>query len=268
MNRNLMISLLIALTMLALAFAGCSSDEKDNDEGQDDNEPPVYTIPVFATNQSVFTEAEIRAVVYTSYRYAGDLYTENVTGSSLSYVEAPFDMASKYRTEYSTNDRGVAYNMSKASIMAISSKYELKNETQTEKYFEFEWCKEGTATTWLMRVHKESYINRTNMTTRPSGNYIGTFNVRPMTTHDIDEVIEYLLWVEEYYRGGIGYKLLSSFTVEEGGAWVQHLYMEAEWQTDNGDSTTHVDVDHFTYTVDKASGEILGNGETVMSLTA
>lgn len=251
--------LITVLAILAFLVPGCAEDEGDTDADinvvpadTDDeiNGTPTYTVPVFAHNQSVFTEKELMAVIHTDYRYAGEFYTENFTGVSISYVKSPYVKNAKNETEYSTDDRDVAYNLSK------TGKGVLVNETQTEKYFQFEYPKNSYGKRDIVRVHKESYVNRTNMTHRFSGQYAGTFNVRPMTAENIDEVIEYLFRMTEgYYH--LDESLLSSFTVDEEDAWVHHMYIMDADQADNGSNTWYFHVYHASYTVDKDTGRIL-----------
>jgi len=189
-------NLLLAIG-LVIGVCGCSK------------QTPSPTQPVLSGDyQTSFdsitiSDSQIRSLTYSSYKYPNGFYQENLGRGSIYYNNTlsilPLNQRSAHSTELSTNNQDQALAWSEST--AINSAYyrKLVSESQTDKYFQFRRVyQKDTNDMVLDRVHKLSYLDRSMFDSFNPTPLIARLNSRPIDSILVQNLVEYLWFVENY----------------------------------------------------------------------
>ena len=204
MKSNILL-IFLTLTVFSILFS-CDIQKADERE---------YKIPVFAQNQTEFTDEELLNATYSDYKFPLNFYIEDLDNASLYYVNALSidSLGSDDNFELSTN------SLDQAKSWSIKSTYEnslFEQGIENNKFFEF-ISKRNPVGKSLMkfRTHKSSYLTRDNYKYDYLNNSgtIGVFRKQNFTENDARELIDYLWFIRNYDFEGS--KILSSFVVNK-----------------------------------------------------
>lgn len=220
------------------------------------------------THPFEFSDDEILKLVYSDYKFPEGFYTEETDSGSFYYENTVSIKALNEREavwiELSTNSRDTARYWSEQSALNSAYYRRLVSERETEKFFEFRrvW-EQHPGDVILSRVHKRGYLDRSMYDSFNKGAVVGRYNVRPMTVGGVRELIEYLVFVNEYNNGS--YKVLSSGCREEESFFL-HTLTELIISYGDWGLNDRITVRRAYYRVDKSSGEIHYSTEEIQTL--
>jgi hypothetical protein len=223
----------------------------------------TYSEPVFGSRDSVFTDDQLRAAVYSNYRCPAGCYQETGYRVAPYYVNAlsisppNAQPASDWR-DLATEDTAQARAWAESTVSHGSGIAHLDPgpPAVTNRYIEFAPTAGSSPFSPAMRVHRLSYLNPLNF--RPwsfySDSLVGTFNARPVDTTSVRGLAEYL-WFK-WYREIAGFKVLSSFGSEDGSLVVHTIY---DVETSYGDYNLSDDITlhRLEFRTSKSTGEIV-----------
>jgi hypothetical protein len=198
-------------------------------------------------------------LVYSSYKTPPGFYQEELTNSSLYYENTisitPVHQRDDTWFELCTDDHSQARAWSDSENVFGSDPRSVVAERETERFFEFT---RRDASVWklLSRVHKCSYLDRSMFDRFHPGSVIGVFNKRPMFQSDVQSLVEYLWYIDNYDI--FGAKIVSVESVDDGSAFRTTL---TEIQMSGGDwgMRDHITVYQSAYSVSKSDGTITLN---------
>jgi hypothetical protein len=229
-----------------------------------------YPPPVFGAADSVFSDDQLLAAIYSPYTYPPGFYQEPPTRVAPYYVNtvsiAPLCCRTEEWRELSTDDPAQARAWADSSV-AYSSNVETLDTTAivTEKYIEF---RPGPVTSpnlgVPMRAHRLAYIDRWMRDRFHPDSLEGRLNARPLDAAATRGVAEYLWYLEQ--RQIYGSKVLSSFGRDDPGSFVQVLF---HTQLNMGDWNMCDQINLFRseYRVNKRTGDIVRRDVLVRSVS-
>ena len=221
------------------------------------------------------TEIDIIELAYSDYKYPEGFYTEELNGTSFYYMNTlsitPPGEREYIRIDLSTDDRDTAFYWSiltwaggEISIDGDSAR-EYVSEAETEKYFEFRWVKENNPDyIRRYRAHKSSYLDASMYDQFNPGPVLGKYRQRPFELERVQELIEYMKFIQIYQTRG--FKVLESSCLEFPKEYVCTI---VELQMSWGDYGLNdlIAVLNKIYTVDKATGDITEREELIQTYT-
>jgi len=158
-----------------------------------------------------------------------------------------------------TNDSSEAI-----SWMKLSSENELTEFKDTEKYFQATSNSTTSSYKILFRVHKCSYLDRTNYNFLIKTDTIGIFNIRPTNEQTVKEVIQYLWFIENYNISNP--KILYAIYSEELEKCLYSIYVVNYIAGDFGMCPT-ITVEKQNYSVNKFTGIITKNSKIIRTIS-
>jgi len=220
---------------------------------------PTYRPPTFGPQDSVFTDRDLRAAIFSSYTGPPGFYTEDHSTSSPAYlnswsIHSPYVREFLLRYELSTDDPGEARLWADSSIAYSHGAGPLSSDGPlvTERYIEF-LAPLGTRGYSLgLRAHRASYLDRSRAG-RLTDPFLGTLRVRPVTPAAARSVAEYL-WFLTYYPSGKT-KPLTSFSRTSNGS-VVHMVYSATWLHDSVTGREEILLLRSEYWIDSVTGDI------------
>ncbi len=224
--------------------------------------------PVFQSRQTKFTDDELLKAVYSDYKYPPNFYTEDLQGGSPYYENTvsikPLEERTYEWRELCTNSREQALEWSELSSQYSSYYRDLIEESENEKYFQFRrvWLEHPTDIL-LSRVHKCTYLDRSNYDRFKRGGLIGTFNYRPVSIASVAELSEYFWFIENYNIGG--FKALSSFT-DPAGEYIRHTIYATRVSYGDWGLCDNIFLVKEVYEVRKDTGSIFYHEEYIRSI--
>ena len=252
-------NLKLFLSFLLLIVLGYSCSDEDMS---------LYAaFPFFEQTQEAFSDDEILDAAYSNYFYPADFYIEDLYGAGLQYensqsIETEFD--SQTKIELCANNIDDAKAWSLASISENHADRYLSNQSETEKYFQFEYrVAEVESDILLSRVHKCSYIDRSvyNKIMDTNSSTIGTFNLSPYSLENIKELVEYLWFIDNVNK-----KVLSSYVHEYEQEYVHHIY-EINIKIGKIGEQDEIDLNKVVYKIKKDTGDIEFNLSQIKTVT-
>lgn len=201
---------------------------------------------------------EIIRKAYSHYSLPQWFSTEDFTSVSPYYENtiSIFPLAERGTSwfELSTNDHVQALAWSEASSRNSAYYRELVSQRETEKFFEFKRVYAAHPNDAILsRVHKSSYLDRSEFDKLHKGSVLGRFQVRPVTMENVKELVEYLWCVDSNFDTGTG--ILST--------WMSENTMSVDYVLQvldvvYGDRGMHdsIIVTNATFRIEKASGLI------------
>lgn len=197
--------------------------------------------------------------VYSSYRVPPGFYQEDLTNSNL-YYENTISITPGYQRgdtgfELCTDDHNLARAWSDSSNAYGSDNRAVIAERETERFFEFT---RADASKWklLSRVHKCTYLDRSMLDRFHPGSVIGVFNKRPMSQIDVQSLVEYLWFLDNYDIGGE--KILSVESADNGSVF-QTILTETQVSYGDWGMRDRITVFLSAYAVNKTDGTITLN---------
>jgi len=196
--------------------------------------------------RSDFTDQEILAATYSSYRvpegFYGDRMDEGVSYVNTLSIHDKNESNVEFskgrwvpkkqpdRIELCTQDLFEATRWQEATEANSSEHWKVVSQTETERYFEFRTERLSYPFyKHLIRVHKCSYIDRTNFNPRAhytfqdfQGWFKGVFGLRPFSQRNVRELGEYLWSIENKRVSGA--RVMSSFCHDQGDEFVHTLF--------------------------------------------
>jgi hypothetical protein len=166
--------------------------------------------------------------------------------------------------ELSTNDHSQALAWSEASSRNSAYYRELVSQRETEKFFEFKRVYAAHPNDAILsRVHKSSYLDRSEFDKLHKGSVLGRFQVHPVTIESVKKLIEYLWCVDSNYDLGTG--ILSTW-MSENTMYVDYLLQD--YDIVYGDWGMHdtIILTNATFRVEKASGLISYSRQVVRTI--
>ena len=149
------------------------------------------------------------------------------------------------------------------SWMELSSENELTEFKDTEKYFQATSNSTTSSYKILFRVHKCSYLDRTDYNFLNKTDSIGIFNKRPINEQSVKEVVEYL-WFLKNYKTANTNVLFTSFTSNNEdiiyNIFSTH-YSEGDWGM-----CPSVQVYDEVYRINKVDGVIIYKANLIRSI--
>jgi hypothetical protein len=173
---------------------------------------PDLPYPEFGERQTSFTDTELRQAIYTDYRYPESFYQETPEGS-IYYLNS-WSLQTADEREWPplpicTENLDTARTWSEEASLNGAYYRPLVSERTDPKYFEFKRIDPDSRHFLLSRVHRCSYFQPAVVWWFWEEDTLGTYVPRPATPEGIEELIEYLWFVEHYNLGGSA--VLSSF---------------------------------------------------------
>lgn len=196
--------------------------------------------------RSDFTDQEILAAVYSSYRVPEGFYRDRMDVSvyyinllsihdrnkpSVEFQNGRWvPKKQPARIELCTQDISEARQWQQATDTNSSVRRKVVAQEETEKYFEF--TTESLSHPFyihLARVHKCSYVDRTNYDPRAHYDiqdfqrwFQGVFGLRSFSERDVRELGEYLWSIKNHQVNGA--RVMSSFCLDEGDEFVHTMF--------------------------------------------
>ncbi len=227
------------VVVLSISLVSC---KKENNEVNG----PCQSSNVDLKDISISNDS-LLSVAYSNYRNPSDFYSENLSDTSLYYINT-VSVDSLYRREWielSTNSLLKAQQWLRASFPADTPYF-----CQRETYRYFEFC---TQRKIKARVHKSQYLTRDNFDLLSNSDTLGVFRFSNFCGSDVKELIDYLWYVRTYNVAGS--KILTSFFEETNSHFlVHHFHVKLSY----GDWGLHdqIKLTHFEYQINKKSGVI------------
>lgn len=198
---------------------------------------------------------EIIRIAYSSYRLPDGFSTEDFSAGSPYYENTisiyPLQERGSSWFELCTNDYNQALAWSEASSRNSAYYRDLVSQRETEKFFEFRRVYAARPTDAILsRVHKSSYLDRSEFDRLHKGHVLGRFQVRPVTKQNVKELIEYLWYVD---KDEIGTKVLST-SISESTYIVEYMMQELDVTYGDWGVRDEIVVTNSSYRVDKTSG--------------
>lgn len=216
--------------------------------------------PVFGLADSVFTDQQLIAAVYSSYEGPPGFYAEPATTIAPYYVNtasiAPPCCREPVWRELATDDPAQARAWADSSV-AYSNHVAPLDTTAfvTEKYIEFRpgpvvSPNQGVA----MRAHRLAYLDRWARDRLHPDSLEGRLNARPIDAAAARKVAEYLWYVD--HRQIHGEKALSSFGRDEGNVLV-HVVFQTRLVMGDYDMRDVISLIRSEYRVSRTTGDIV-----------
>jgi hypothetical protein len=156
--------------------------------------------------------------------------------------------------ELSTNDYNQALAWSEASSRNSAYYRDLVSQRETEKFYEFTRVYAAHPNDAILsRVHKSSYLDRSEFDKLHKGSVLGRFQVRPVTMKNVKELIEYLWCVDNNYDVGTG---VLSTSMSENTMYVDYLLQEYDLVYGDWGMHDNIIISDAVFRVEKASGLI------------
>ena len=250
-NTNIKKSFKYILTFVAVSvIAGC---EEDINEYRNCNLKTTFVDTLDIINYS--DKVLINFARYGN-KYLPGFYIENLSNSSIYYINTVSIQASNQWIYLCTNDSSQAFDW-----INLSTDRTLTDFIETEKYFQAR----GLDTTQskyhiLFRVHKCSYIDRSIYDALNRTDSLGYFNKRPIDEINTKEVIEYLWFIQNYDFGNP--KVLFTEYNETQDECIYVLYITNYYVGDWG-MCPSVNVEKQIYSINKTTGLILYNTKII-----
>jgi hypothetical protein len=190
-------------------------------------------------------------------KYPSGFYTENLSNSSLYYVNTVSTGVNNNKWIYlCTDESSQAFNWIDSSTYRT-----LIDLTQTDKYFQAVGIDSSNLRHHILfRVHKCSYIDRSIYDGLNRSDSIGILNQRPINETNVKEVIEYLWFTNNYNIGNP--KILFTEYKETQNECIYILYVTNYYVGDWG-MCPGLNVEKQTYAINKNNGLILYNPKII-----
>jgi hypothetical protein len=222
----------------------------------------LFPTPSFEPRDSTFTDDQVRAAVYTTYRWPAGFYQEPEYRVAPYYVNALSTKplccrpAADWR-ELATDDTAQARAWADSTVAYGSHIIPLASDPPivTDRYIEFRPITGTRQPGVAMRAHRMSYLDPVYFRSAFffSDSLVGTFNARPVDTTGVRGLAEYL-WFK-WHRDMGGFKVLSSFGSDEGGA-VLHVVYDVETTYGDWNMQDDLRLNRLEFRVSKTTGEI------------
>ena len=215
---------LFVWTVLPVVLVGCS------DLPSAPQIPPSYAPPVFGAQDSVFTDYELRAAMFSTYSGPAGFYTEDHSTTTPYYVNvwsvhSPYVREFLPRYELSTDDPAQARLWADSTIAYSNGMGPMGSAEPlvTPRYIEFLVPLGSRGWGLRLRAHRASYLDRSRAD-RLTDPFLGTLRVRPIDPVAARGVAEYL-WFLTYLSSGKSKPLTSFSRISSYG--VVHLVFSA-----------------------------------------
>ncbi|HEX9655535.1 MAG TPA: hypothetical protein VGB89_01315 [Bacteroidota bacterium] len=175
---------------------------------RDSFESTLIASPNLASGKTSFTDGELVLAMFSEYKYPPNFYHEDLSDwESLTLLPGCAQTLEEATANLFPNQK------------APRVKFFFVRET--ERYFQFVKDRNPEEkTTDFYRFHKCSYLDILSL---KRDGYRVRFNVRPLTSRNVKELIEYLWFVR--FRQGAQLKVLSSNTEELESGFSHTLYV-------------------------------------------
>jgi len=212
----------ILCAAIALAVGACSK----NPVSSAGNRPPA-----FGTADSVFTDGQVRAAAYSMYAGPQGFYSEQhpETYTAPIIVSTITTAACGARpdrwVELSTEDIAQARTWAAASVACNgdSDIVDTGPATVTDRYIEFVAYHPGEGPRHPVRVHRESYLDRSGFDRFHPDSLVGVLELRPVDDVAVTGVAEYLWYLDHPYAWP-DTKPLTSFSRASNGSILHTIY--------------------------------------------
>lgn len=217
-----------------------------------DGESDADVAPANICEPSRFSDEDLLHAAYDGPKYPEGFYHEDLGGGSLYYENTisitPTEERGDEWIELCTDDSEHAREWSEMSAEASSVSRELVGERETEKYFEFE-----REVSFFSRVHRCSYLDRSQYDRLHPGSVLGQLNLRPVTVESVQELSEYL-WFISNCNNGSAKALCSAGALQEDR--VEHTLLEILVAWGDWGLCDEITLIETVYHVDDESGRI------------
>ncbi|MCB2203518.1 hypothetical protein KQI65_02120 [bacterium] len=239
----------LLLICLPLLLISCSDDDAPADPGTGnalfDRSNPTPGI----------TDQEIWDAVYEGKRYPDGVYHEDLD-HSLYYVNSisikPLNEREDAWFELATEDSAQASAWALQSALYGGQYLQQTSSRVTEKFFEH--ARTDGNITILFRTHRAGYFDPSTVDLLQHGDFLGYFKLRPITSSNFGELIEYLWFIRNYQRGGAA--ILRSNVVSPSPTFT-HEIIETEVIFGDWGIADIIRIHRRLYTVDSATGEVM-----------
>lgn len=217
----------------------------------------LKTTFIDSTDIIPFSDSFLIEFAQSGSKYPSGFYTENLSNSSLYYVNTVSTGINNNKWIYLCTD-----DSSQAFKWIDSSTYRtLIDFTQTDKYFQAVGIDSSSLGHHILfRVHKCSYLDRSIYDGLNRSDSIGILNQRPINEKNIKEVIEYLWFINNYNIGNP--KVLFTVYSETSGDCIYTLFVTNYYTGDWG-LCPGLNVEKQVYSIDKNTGLILFTSEII-----
>lgn len=150
------------------------------------------------------------------------------------------------------------------SWMKLSSEDELTEFKETEKYFQATGNSTTSSYKILFRVHKCSYLDRTNNNFLNKTDSLGIFNKRPINEQTVKEVIQYLWFIENYDISNP--KIFYTTYSEESEKCLYDIYV-VNYNAGDFGMCPAITVEKQNYSVNKTTGIITKDSKIIRTIS-
>lgn len=263
-------SLLPRLTLLALAFGlfGCGVWSQVPEVPDDE----LYVPPIFGARDSTFSDAQLLAAVYSTYRLPPGFYEEPRPELAPYYVNTISVTPSEQRSgmewrELATEDTAQARAWAESTLANSTRQGSLLAAAPivTERYIEYREDASTTRYPIALRSHRSSYL--LPVAFRAASFYpdslIGTFQVRPVDSLSVRGLAEYLH--DRWYAHSGGARVLSSY-VGRQGVVCTHIVYGIETIYGDYHMRDRLQLYRFEYEVDAVAGRVALHRQFIRSV--
>jgi hypothetical protein len=212
------------LALLAMVVAGCGTLPSAP------RSAAGYDPPVFGERDSVFSDQDLRAAVFSTYAGPPNFYTEDHSTSFPSYlnfagIHSPDAREFLPRYELSTDDPVEARQWADSTVAYSHGLGPMSSAEPviTERYIQFLVPMGSGRYSLRLRAHRASYLDRSRAG-RLTEPFLGTLRVRPIDPSAARGAAEYL-WFLAYISNGNTKPLTSFSRITSDG--VVHLVFSA-----------------------------------------
>ena len=243
-------NLILSGTVSLLMLYGC------NELGPESS--PLWEAPGYkATFESIeIPDSTILRLGYSSSLAPDGFYVEDWEAGSI-YYETTLSIAPEHLRQppfyfLSTNARQQAYAWSESSSVHSAYYRELVSERETDRFYEFRRVyKQNPKDILLSRVHKLSYLDRSNFDYFAHASLIGRLNARPIDEATVRSLAEYL-WFIDYD----GTRALASVPATRGDTVYCALY-ELRMGWGDWDMNDVAVLYRTVYAVSRSNGDVI-----------